>query len=547
MNVRKHFFFCGRFAAWLIATALLSVATASDGVILFRTGDPSANTTEPTGSLAGSGWQYEGTFGGFLGTAIAPHYFLTAKHLGVVSDKFVYHSASYTIVGRFEDPVSDLQIFEVAETLPTYAPLYPRGDEVGQHLVVMGRGTQRGPAIVSNGQLRGWQWGATDSLQRWGENMVTDIRPRDGLGEMLYALFEQNGLPDEAHLSSGDSGGAVFLNDGGIWKLAGVNTDVDGPFYTSPGGNGLFFGALIDERSYYTADGTLITGPAPVPSGFYSTRISSRLSWIYSVIDPGFANISSRVLVGSGERVSISGFVIQGDSTQSKKVVIRGLGPSVEIGGVPMPGRLADPILELHDATGAIISSNDNWRDTQAAEIESSGLAPGDEKEAVIITSLSAGSYTAILRGAGGGTGIGLMEVYDLDQRGDSRLVNLSARAFVGTDNYVLIGGLIGRSVSKLLLLRALGPELSSHGVTAGLENPILELHDSNGAILAANDSWKDAPNSSEIAADGLAPLDDREAAILISFPPGAYTAIVRNLDGTGTGVALLEMYLLNQ
>ena len=547
MNVRKHFFFCGRFAAWLIATALLSVATASDGVILFRTGDPSANTTEPTGSLAGSGWQYEGTFGGFLGTAIAPHYFLTAKHLGVVSDKFVYHSASYTIVGRFEDPVSDLQIFEVAETLPTYAPLYPRGDEVGQHLVVIGRGTQRGPAIVSNGQLRGWQWGATDSLQRWGENMVTDIRPRDGLGEMLYALFEQNGLPDEAHLSSGDSGGAVFLNDGGIWKLAGINTDVDGPFYTSPGGNGLFFGALIDERSYYTADGTLITGPAPVPSGFYSTRISSRLSWIYSVIDPGFANISSRVLVGSGERVSIAGFVIQGDSTQSKKVVIRGLGPSVEIGGVPMPGRLADPILELHDATGAIISSNDNWRDTQAAEIESSGLAPGDEKEAVIITSLSAGSYTAILRGAGGGTGIGLMEVYDLDQRGDSRLVNLSARALVGTDNYVLIGGLIGRSVSKLLLLRALGPELSTHGVTAGLENPVLELHDSNGAILAANDSWKDAPNSSEIAADGLAPLDDREAAILISFPPGAYTAIVRNLDGTGTGVALLEMYLLNQ
>jgi hypothetical protein len=545
VNVGKHFFFKGRFGAALIATALLSVATASDAVILFRTGDPGANTTEPTGSLAGSGWQYEGTFGGFLGTAIAPHYFLTAKHLGVVSDKFVYHSASYTIMGRFEDPVSDLQIFEVTETLPTYAPLYPRGDEVGQHLVVIGRGTQRGPAIVSNGQLQGWQWGATDSLQRWGENTVTDIRQLNGLGEMLYALFEQNGLPDEADLSSGDSGGAVFLNDGGIWKLAGINTDVDGPFFTNPGANG-FFAALTDERGYYTSDGTLITGPAPVPSGFFSTRVSSRLSWIYSVIDPGFANISSRVLVGSGERVSIAGFVIQGDSAQSKKVIVRGLGPSIKIGGVPVPGRLADPILELHDATGAIISSNDNWRGPQAAEIESSGFAPDDEKDAVIIASLSAGSYTAVLRGVGDGTGIGLMEVYDLDQRGDSRLVNLSARAFVGTDDYVLIGGFIGRSVSKTLLLRALGPELSSHGVTARSENPVLELHDSNGAILAANDNWKDAPNSSEIAGDGFAPLDDREAAILISFPPGAYTAVLRNLDGTGTGVALLEMYLLN-
>jgi hypothetical protein len=541
----KHFFFNGRFAAWLIATALLSLATASDAIILFRTGDPSANTTEPTGSLAGRGWQYEGQFGAFLGTAIAPHYFLTAKHLSAASDRFIYHGASYTIVGRYEDPVSDLQIFQVAETLPTYAPLYSRDDEVGQHLVVIGRGTRRGPAIVSNGQLRGWQWGDSDSIQRWGENTVTDIRYLNGLGEMLYVLFEQNGLPDEAHLSSGDSGGAVFLNDGGTWKLAAINTDVDGPFYATPGGNS-FIAALFDQRGYYTADGTLITGPAPVPSGFFSTRISSQLSWIYSVIDPGFANISSRVLVGNGERVSIAGFVIQGDSTRSKKVVIRGLGPSVKIGDQPMPGRLADPILELHDATGAIISTNDNWRDAQAAEIESSGLAPGDEKDAVIVAFLSAGSYTAVLRGAGGGSGVGLMEVYDLDQRGDSRVVNLSARAFVGTDDDVLIGGLIGQSVSKLLLLRALGPELSSRGITAGSENPVLELHDSNGAILAANDNWKDAPNSSEIAADGLAPLDDREAAILISFPPGAYTAIVRNFGGTGTGVAVLEMYLLN-
>ncbi|PZR75151.1 MAG: hypothetical protein DLM73_06065 [Chthoniobacterales bacterium] len=546
MIVRKNLFLADRAAAWLIALAVWCFAAPTQGIILFRTGDPTANTTEPTGQLAGSGWQYEGTFGDFLGTAIAPHYFITAKHFGIVSDKFFYHGTNYTVVRWFEDSASDLRIFEVAETFPLFAPLYPRGDEVGQHLVVIGRGSRRGPENLVNGQPRGWDWGATDSVQRWGENVVTDIRQLSGFGEMLYVLFNQNGLPDEAHLSGGDSGGAVFLNDGGIWKLAALNTDVDGPFYFGPGGNGLFFAALYDERGRYTADGTLISGNAPVPSGFYSSRVSSRLGWIYSIIDPGLANIATRVSVGTGDRVSIAGFIIQGDALQAKPVAIRGLGPSIQAGGVPIPGRLADPVLELHDATGAIVSTNDNWRGAQATEIQNRGLAPGDEREAVIIASLATGNYTAVLRGAGGGNGIGLIEVYDLDQRGDSRLVNLSARGFVGTGNDVLIGGLIGRSVSKRLLLRALGPELAAHGVAGQLIDPALELHDANGAILSANDNWRDAPNSSEIAASGLAPSDDRESAILVPFPPGAYTAIVHSSGEAGTGVALLEAYLVN-
>lgn len=546
MNVRKHFFFAGRAGVSLIAVAMLCFAASVDGIILFRTGDPTANTTEPTGALAGSGWQYEGTFGAFLGTAIAPHYFITAQHLGIVSDKFFYHGANYTVTRWFEDSASDLRIFEVAETFPLFAPLYPRGDEVGQHLVVIGRGSRRGPENVLNGQTRGWDWGAGDSVQRWGENVVSDIRNLSGFGEMLHVLFEQNGLPEEADLSTGDSGGAVFLNDAGVWKLAALNTDVDGPFYSGPGGNGLFFAALYDERGSYTVDGTLISGNAPVPSGFYSSRVSSRLGWIYSIIDPGLANISARVLVGTGDQISIAGFIIQGDAAQAKRVAIRGLGPSLQVGGVPVPELLADPVLELHDATGAIIASNDNWRGLQATEIESLGLAPENEKEAVIIATLPAGNYTAVMQGLNGSSGIGLIEVYDLDPRGDSRLVNLSARAFVATSDDVLIGGLIGRSVSKRLLLRALGPELAAHGITAPLGNPVLELHDSNGAILSTNDNWKEAPNSSEIAASGLAPVDDRESAILLALVPGTYTAIVRGAGGADTGVALLEAYLLN-
>jgi hypothetical protein len=222
------------------------------------------------------------------------------------------------------------------------------------------------------------------------------------------------------------------------------------------------------------------------------------------------------------------------------------LGPSLQVNGAPIAGRLDDPVLELRDATGALISFNDNWRGTQAAEIVSLGLAPGSEKEAVIIATLPQGNFTTVLRGVSGTTGIGLIEVYDLDPRGDSRLANLSARAFVGVDDNALIGGLIGRSNSKRLLLRALGPELAGRGVTGPLNNPTLELHDSNGALLSANDNWKDAPNSSQVSASGLAPLDDREAAILIAFPPGAYTAVVRGVGGTGTGVALLEAYLID-
>ena len=257
--------------------ALLMVA-AADGVILYRTDDPTANTTEPTGSLAGSGWQYEGNFGAFLGTAIAPHYFITAKHLGQVSDKFVYHGVNYTIKGGFADPSSDLRIFEVTETLPNYAPLYSRSDEVGQHLVVIGRGTRRGLGRIVNGQLRGWEYGSSDSVQRWGENQVASIAEGQ-----LSVLFDQAGFPQEAQLSGGDSGGAVFLNDGGIWKLSGINSDVD-HFASGPDEGGPYYAAMFDERGSYLADGTLVTGDTPVPSGFYAARISARVGWINCVI-----------------------------------------------------------------------------------------------------------------------------------------------------------------------------------------------------------------------------------------------------------------------
>jgi hypothetical protein len=261
-----------------MVAASLSFSAAANGVLLFRTGDPAANTSEPTGALAGSGWQYEGTFGAFLGTAIAPHFFVTAKHIGNGPTHFLFHGVNYAIGRSFADPKADLLIFEVSGTLPLYAPLYSRSDEVGKHLLVIGRGTQRGTERVVNGQPRGWNWGASDSVQRWGENQVASI-----VGDKLYALFDQSGLPQEAHISAGDSGGAVFLNDGGTWKLAGINSDVD-HFSSGTSGGGPYEAALFDERGSYRSDGTLVTGKDPVPSGFSAARISANIAWINSVI-----------------------------------------------------------------------------------------------------------------------------------------------------------------------------------------------------------------------------------------------------------------------
>lgn len=539
---RRQIFVAAASRSALVVVALFLFATDTDAVLLYRTGDPTANTTEPSGALAGSGWQYEGTFGAFLGTAIAPRYFVTAKHLGTGPPHFSFHGVNYTIVRSFADPDSDLRIFEVSQTMPIYAPLYSRGDEVGKQLVVIGRGTQRGTDRIVNGQLRGWSWGPSDSVQRWGENQVASI-----VGGKLCALFDQAGLPNEAHLSAGDSGGAAFVRDGSVWKLAGINSDVD-HFASGPDGGGPYEAAYFDVRGSYRSDGTLVGGDTPVPSGFYLSRISSRIAWINSIIgssgggDPGLANISARVTVGIDDQVCIGGFIIQGEP---KRVGIRGLGPSIDLGGASVPGTIADPQLDLLDASGGVIFANDNWRSFQAAEIENIGLAPADDLEAALITTLPVGSYTAVLRDAEGNTGVGLIEVYDLDPGGASQLLNLSARAYVGSDTEVLIGGLIVQSLSRRLLVRALGPALVGFGVNGVLANPMLELYDFNGAILVANDNWKDAPNSSDIFATGLAPTDDRESAILALLGPGTYTAIVRGL-GAGTGVGILEAYLIN-
>ena len=252
-------------------------------------------------------------------------------------------------------------------------------------------------------------------------------------------------------------------------------------------------------------------------------------------------NISTRMRVLTGDRALIGGFIVTG--TEPKKVIIRGIGPSLS--GFGLQDVLNDPILELHPANGPTVT-NDNWKDTQRAEIEASGLAPGDERESAILATLPPGNHTAILNGKGGSIGGGLVEVYDLSQPAAAKLGNISSRGFVDTGDNIMIAGFIaGPNTGTLVqvLLRAIGPSLSKFGVPDPLLDPTLELHDGNGGTLAVNDDWKDSQQT-DIEQTGIAPSDNRESAILTPLAPGNYTAILRGKNNT-VGNALVEVFNL--
>jgi hypothetical protein len=257
-----------------------------------------------------------------------------------------------------------------------------------------------------------------------------------------------------------------------------------------------------------------------------------------SLTNPVLANISTRLPVQTGDNVLIGGFIVTG--TQSKKIIVRAIGPSL-----PFPSALTDPILELHDSTGALLETNDNWVESPNKQaIIDSTIAPTDPLESAIVKTVTPGAYTAIVRGANNATGIGVVEAYDLDSvPGDSKLANIATRGFVQTgDNVLIAGTIVVGQTSQKVIIRAIGPSLPIAGVLA---DPFLELHDSNGALLEANDNWVDSPNKQAIIDSTIPPTNNLESAIVRTLPPAAYTAIVRGVGGT-TGIAVIEVYALD-
>jgi len=257
-----------------------------------------------------------------------------------------------------------------------------------------------------------------------------------------------------------------------------------------------------------------------------------------------FGNISTRLAVGSGNNVMIAGFMVWG--SQSKTILVRVLGPT--LGSYGVANVLSDPMLELHASSGATIATNDDWQaGLQASQISSSGYAPNDSNEPALIATLAAGSYTAVVRGFNNSTGVGLVEVYELDTV-SSRLSNISTRGQVGTNQSVLIAGLIIEgSTSKKLIIRALGPSLAAppFSLSGTLANPVLELRDSAGNLLTSNDDWGTGTQAAAISSSGYSPPNAKESAIIATLPTGNYTAIIRGVNNS-IGVGLVDAYDLD-
>jgi plastocyanin len=254
-------------------------------------------------------------------------------------------------------------------------------------------------------------------------------------------------------------------------------------------------------------------------------------------------NISTRLRVLAGDNGLIGGLIATG--TAGKKVIIRAIGPSLS--GFGVPGALANPTLDLFQGSTLLLSSDDWNSSTQQAEIASCGLAPSNAAESAIIWTLTPGeNYTAVVRGANGTTGIGVVDAFDLDSAAPSKLGNISTRGFVDVDDNVMIAGLIAgpsNGTSLKILVRALGPTLSDFGVAGALANPTLDLVNSNGTVIRSNNNWKDdSQQRAQIEAASLAPAHDEEAALVETVAPGAYTAVVRG-SGRTTGVGLVEAY----
>jgi hypothetical protein len=284
-------------------------------------------------------------------------------------------------------------------------------------------------------------------------------------------------------------------------------------------------------------------------------RVSSLSPFVLAMTDTPFQNaqllnISTRLRVQTGENVLIGGFIITG--SDPKNVIIRGIGPSLS---QFFAGVLADPTLDLFQGN-TLLESNDNWKvrsdgSSQQAAVAATGIPPSNDLESAIVRTLQPGAYTAILRGKGDTPGIGVVEAYDLNQTANSKFGDIATRGFVDTNDNVMIGGLIvgpANAASTKVVVRAIGPSLTNFGIAGALQDPTLELHDSSGTTLAANDNWKTRPDGSsqeaEIAATGLQPSDDRESALVQTLSPGGYTAIVRGKTNT-TGVGLVEVYNL--
>ena len=263
----------------------------------------------------------------------------------------------------------------------------------------------------------------------------------------------------------------------------------------------------------------------------------------FPTVGPQALNLSTRGLVSEGDNVLIGGFIVTGPNPKS--VVLRALGPSLS--GFGLSNVLSDPVLSVYNSSHTLIASNDNWQsDPNHFIIEANGLAPANLLESATVQTFAPGAYTVIVRGNDPTPGIGLVELYDLSPQSNSTLVNMSTRGAVGTlDNVLISGFIVGDVEGATVVVRALGPSLTSYGVSGVLSDPVLTIYDSTGSAIATNDNWQDDNSANLVQKNGLAPPNASESALVLHLPAGAYTAIVSGANG-GTGIGLAEVYTIH-
>jgi hypothetical protein len=417
-------------------------------------------------------------------------------------------------------------------------------------------GTMNGNVNVSRGTIAPTSGGGGGSVNLSGAGIIVipgsyaipgpDTMTINGnlvLGaDAHYSMVIRNSTPQTEFDTMNVSGSAIF---GGTLDVSLVNGFVPQP---------------SDSFTVLTAGPTIMGAFTNAPNGSRFPTTDGRGSFIATYSDNHLVlsnfvtkqpdqllNISTRMRVLTGDNVLIAGFIITG--TDPKKVIIRGLGPS--LGAVGVQGALIDTTLELHQGPNTL-ATNDNWKindqtgQSQEAEIRATTLPPNNDLESALIATLNPGAYTAILAGKGQTVGIGVVEVYDLNQAANSKLANISTRGFVDTGDNAMIGGFIvggaGGGAAKVII-RALGPTLGSVGVQGALADTTMELHDNNGNTIATDDNWKDSQQG-DIQATTLPPPNDLEAAIVRTLVPGNYTAVVRGANNS-TGIGLVEVYNL--
>lgn len=339
--------------------------------------------------------------------------------------------------------------------------------------------------------------------------------------------------------SSGFGEGRIFLGQ------ANVATDSSGDAsfnvtFPLPQNVAAVSATAIDpsgETSEFSAGAKIsFTAPSPPPTSPTPVLLPTHGDHLL--------NISTRLRVEGGDHALIAGFIVTGD--EPKKIIVCGIGPSLSQFNVP--GVLADPNLELYRTDpfpAECVGRNDNWRSDQETEIQNTGLAPTNDFESALIRTVQPGNYTAVLRGKGETSGVGMVEVYDLSVGPNSRLGNISTRGLVSTgDNVMIAGFIVGNNGGggTTVVLRAIGPSFALSSIPDALPDPILDLRDADGTLLDSNDDWHSAIEADSIRAADLAPSDDRESALYRSLGPGNYTAIVRG-KGSASGVALVEVY----